>query len=173
MENRFRNIGKIVSSFGLKGELILQHHLGKKIAPAKIKVIFLEQKKDELLPYFLELARKKSDDELFIKLEGLDNKEEAAKFLRREVWLREEEFSQHAQKNNPIAWVGYRLFDGGKNLGEILEVIEQPQQILCRLEIGEKEVLVPVNEQTLDKIDHAGKRLLLNLPEGLLEVYLD
>ena len=173
MENRFRNIGKIVSSFGLKGELILQHHLGKKIAPAKIKVIFLEQKKDELLPYFLELARKKSDDELFIKLEGLDNKEEAAKFLRREVWLREEEFSQHTQKNNPIAWVGYRLFDGGKNLGEILEVIEQPQQILCRLEISEKEVLVPVNEQTLDKIDHAGKRLLLNLPEGLLEVYLD
>jgi 16S rRNA processing protein RimM len=172
VENRFRNIGKIVSGFGLKGEMILQHHLGKGISAAKIKVIFLEQKKAELLPFFLESARKKSDSELFIKLEGVDNKEETTKFLRREVWLTEEEFSRHAQKNNPIAWVGYRLFDGGENLGEILEVIEQPQQILCRLEISEKEVLVPVNEQTLDKIDHAGKRLLLNLPEGLLEVYL-
>ncbi len=59
-----------------------------------------------------------------------------------------------------------------KDLGEILEVIEQPQQILCRLEISEKEVLIPINEQTLEKIDHAGKKLLLNLPEGLLEVYL-
>ena len=172
MENRYRNIGKIVSSFGLKGELILQHHLGKKISPAKIKVIFLEQKKEELLPFFIESARKKSDDELYVKLEGLDNKEAALKFLRREVWLREEELSAHTQKNNPISWVGYRLFDAKKNLGEVLEVIEQPQQILCRLEINEKEVLIPINEQTLDKIDHPGKRLLLNLPEGLLEVYL-
>ena len=172
MESRFRNIGPIVSGFGLKGELILQHHLGKKIAPARIKVIFLEQKKDELLPYFVESAKKKSDDELLVKLEGLDNKEESAKFLRREVWLREEELNQHTQKNNPISWVGYCLYDGRKNLGEILEVIEQPQQILCRLEISEKEVLIPVNEQTLEKIDHAGKKLLLNLPEGLLEVYL-
>jgi 16S rRNA processing protein RimM len=172
MEKNYRNIGKIVSSFGLKGELILQHHLGKKISPAKIKVIFLEQKKDELLPFFLESARKKSENELFVKLEGLDNKEAVAKFLRREVWIREEELNRHAQKNNPIGWVGYHLFDGGKDLGEVLEVIEQPHQVLCRLEIHEREVLIPVNEETLEKIDHTGKRLLLILPDGLLEVYL-
>jgi 16S rRNA processing protein RimM len=171
-ENRYRNIGRIVSSFGLKGELILQHHLGKKISPVKIKVIFMEQKKEELLPFFLESARKKDDDELVVKLEGLDNKEEAVKYLRRDVWIREEELSMHMQKDNPIAWVGYHLFDGKRDLGEILEVIEQPQQILCRLEIQGKEVLAPVNEQTLNKIDHTGKRLFLALPEGLLEIYL-
>jgi 16S rRNA processing protein RimM len=137
-----------------------------------MKVIFLEQKKEELLPFFLESARKKSDDELYMKLEGLDSREEASKFLRREVWMREEELNQHTQKNNPIGWVGYRLFDGEKELGEILEVIEQPHQILCRIEINSKEVLIPVNEQTRNKIDHAGKRLLLTLPDGLLEIYL-
>jgi 16S rRNA processing protein RimM len=172
MEISYRNIGKIVSSFGLKGELIIQHHLGKKISPARIKVIFLEQKKDELLPFFLESARKKSDDELFVKLEGLDNKESAARFLRKEVWLKEEEMKLHAQKNNPIGWVGFHLLNGREDLGEILEVIEQPHQILCRLEISSREVLIPVNEETLDKIDHTGKKLLLTLPDGLLEVYL-
>jgi 16S rRNA processing protein RimM len=172
MENSYRNIGKIVSGFGLKGEMILQHHLGKKLAVPKLKVIFLEQKKDELIPWFVENARKKTDDELYLKLEGIDSKEAASKFIRREVWMKEAEVQANTHKNNPISWVGYRVLDQGRDLGEILEVIEQPHQVLCRLEIKFKEVLIPINEQTLDKIDHKTKSLLLTLPDGLLEVYL-
>lgn len=172
MEKSYRNIGKIVSVFGLKGDVIVLHHLGKKIAVSKIKVIFLEQKKDELLPYFIENIRKKGEDELFLKLEGVDSKEAATKFLRREVWLNEEEIQSHTQKNNPIAWVGYNILDRGKDLGPILEIIEQPHQVLCRLEIDTKEVLLPINEQTLEKVDHKNKTVLLSLPEGLLDVYL-
>jgi 16S rRNA processing protein RimM len=172
MENSYRNIGKIVSVFGLKGEMIVQHHLGKKIAVSKIKVIFLEQKKDELLPYFVDYIRKKGSDELYLKLEGIDSREAASKYLRKEIWLKEEEIQVHTQKNNPIGWVGYRVMDQGKDLGPVLEVIEQPHQVLCRLEIDAKEVLVPINDQTLEKVDHKGKALLLTLPDGLLAVYL-
>jgi 16S rRNA processing protein RimM len=172
MENNYRNIGKIASVFGLKGELIVQHHLGNKIAVTKIKVIFLEQKKEELIPYFVEAARKKGEDDLYLKLEGIDSKEAASKFIRREIWMKEEEVEKHTRKNNPIGWVGYRVVDQGKDLGPILEVIEQPHQVLCRLEIDGKEVLIPINEQTLEKIEHKTRTLLLNLPDGLLEVYL-
>ena len=172
MEKNYRNIGKIVSAFGLKGDVIVLHHLGKKIAVSKIKVIFLEQKKDELLPYFIENIRKKGDSELLLKLEGIDTKETATKFIRREVWLNEEEIQTHTQKNNPIGWVGYRILDQGKDLGPILEVIEQPHQILCRIEINTKEVLIPLNKQTLHRVDHKDKAVLLTLPDGLLEVYL-
>jgi 16S rRNA processing protein RimM len=172
MENSYRNIGKIVSGFGLKGEMIVQHHLGKKIAVSKIKVIFLEQKKEELLPYFVEAIRKKGEDDLYLKLEGIDSREAASKYLRREVWLKEEEIQAHTHKNNPIGWVGYRVVDQGRDLGPILEVIEQPHQVLCRLEIETKEVLIPINEQTLNKVDHKNRCVLLTLPEGLLEVYL-
>ena len=172
MEKTYRNIGKIVSAFGLKGDLIVLHHLGKKIAVSKIKVIFLEQKKDELLPYFIENIRKKGEGELLLKLEGIDSKEAATKFIRREVWLNEEEIITHTQKNNPIGWVGYRILDQGKDLGPILEIIEQPHQVLCRLEIDAKEVLIPLNEQTLHKVDHKDKTVILTLPDGLLDVYL-
>jgi 16S rRNA processing protein RimM len=172
MEKSYRNIGKIVSAFGLKGDMIVLHHLGKKIAVTKIKVIFLEQKKDELLPYFVEHIRKKADNELQLKLEGIDSKESATKFLRREVWLKEEEIQSHTDKSNPIGWVGYKIFDQGKELGPIIEVIEQPHQILCRIEIDHKEVLIPINEQTLNKVDHKNKTVLLTLPDGLLEIYL-
>ena len=172
MENNYRNIGKIVSVFGLKGEMIVQHRLGKKMAVSKIKVIFLEQKKEELLPYFVESARKKGDDELYLKLEEIDSKETASKYIRREVWMKEEEIMIHTSKNNPIGWVGYNIIDQGKDLGPILEIIEQPHQVLCRLEINGKEVLTPINEQTLVKVDHKSRNVLLTLPDGLLEIYL-
>lgn len=152
--------------------MIVQHHLGNKIAVTKMKVIFLEEKKDELLPYFIEAARKKSEDDLYLKLEGIDSKEAASKFMRREVWMKEEEVQIHTRKNNPIGWVGYCVVDKGIDLGNILEIIEQPHQVLGRLEIDSKEVLIPINDQTLEKIDHKTRRLLLNLPDGLLEVYL-
>jgi 16S rRNA processing protein RimM len=172
MAENYRNIGRIVSTFGLKGQLILVHHLGKKIAPVKIKTIFIEEKKGSFLPYFVEEAKIKSPEEVFLKLEGIDSKEAGAKLLRKDAWLREEEMSAHHSKTEPIHWVGYHLFDQNRELGPVLEVIVQPHQVLCRLEISEKEVLIPINESTLEKIDHVNKRLLLNLPEGLLEVYL-
>ena len=172
MANSYRNIGKIVSAFGLKGEMIVLHHLGKKISPSKIKVIFLEQKKDELLPHFVDQIKSKGQDELLLKLEGIDSRESATKYIRHDVWLREEEVQVHIQKNNPIGWVGYHLLDQGRDLGPVLEVIEQPHQVLCRLEMQTKEVLIPINEQTLEKVDHKSQNIMVTLPDGLLEVYL-
>jgi 16S rRNA processing protein RimM len=172
MEYNYRNIGKIVSGFGLKGDVVLLHHLGKKISVSKIKVIFLEVKKDELLPYFIESIRKKGDDELHVKLEGVDSREAVNKLIRKEVWLKEDEIQTHTQKNNPINWVGYQIIDQTRDLGAILEVIEQAHQVLCRLEIESREVLIPINEQTLKSVDHKNKSVFVELPDGLLEIYL-
>jgi 16S rRNA processing protein RimM len=54
----------------------------------------------------------------------------------------------------------------------VLEVIEQPLQILLRIEIDGKEVLIPINESTLVKVDHKGEKIYVDLPEGLLDIYL-
>jgi 16S rRNA processing protein RimM len=51
-------------------------------------------------------------------------------------------------------------------------VIEQPHQLLCRLEIESKEVLIPLNEAFLQKIDHRKKQVIVELPDGLLDIYL-
>jgi len=168
----YRNIGKIVSTFGLKGDLILQHRLGKKTSLKGLEVLYLEEKKDEMLPYFIESSKIKQDGELYIKLEGIDNKEIARKLNQKEVWLLEEDFAKYAGKSAPISLVGYHVISDDSDLGPILEVIEQPHQVLCRIELQGKEALIPLHEETLRKIDNKSKRVLVSLPEGLLDVYL-
>jgi 16S rRNA processing protein RimM len=172
MSNNYRNIGKLVAVFGLQGELVLLHRLGKKTSLKGLKTLFLEERKDELLPWFIETARIKSDEELYIKLEGLDTKETARRVVQKEVWLTEEDFAQYAGKSAPISMVGFRLFDGTTDLGEILEVIEQPHQVLCKIELeGGKEALIPIHGETLRKIDQKKRQVHVELPDGLLDVY--
>ena len=60
----------------------------------------------------------------------------------------------------------------GEDIGEILEVIEQPHQLLCRIDWKGKEALIPIHEESLVKIDKKNKIVVVNLPDGLLDVFL-
>ena len=165
--------GKLVAVHGLKGELILKHELGKKSSLKDVKAIFIEDKKDSFFPWFVESTRIKSDTEIFLTLEGIDTKEKAAKFSQKEIWLTEEDFKRLSAKSAPANLLGYTIINNKDRLSEILEVVEQPHQLLCRIEINKKEVLIPINESFLKKIDHKKKEVIVELPEGLLDIYLE
>ena len=164
-------IGKLVSTFGLKGELILKHHLGKKTSLKGLKAIFIEERKESFIPWFIEFTKIKSDEEIYIKLEGLENREQANKLTQKEIWFTEEDFKKYSAKTSPINLLGFSVIENENILGKILEVIEQPHQILCRIEINNKEVLIPLHEETIHKIDRKKQQVIVSLPPGLLEIY--
>lgn len=166
------SIGKLVATFGVQGDLILKHHLGKKTALKGLETLFIEDKKDELLPYFVETFKIKSDDELYVKIEGINTKESAQKLVQKQVWLVEEEFHKYAGKSAPISLLGFHMVQDDEDLGEILEVIEQPHQLLCRIDWKGKEALIPLHEETLQNIDKKKKIVRVTLPDGLLDVFI-
>ena len=86
------------------------------------------------------------------------------RFCAKDYWM----FFDHVTPIDDRAFVEGLEINGF----EILEVIEQPHQLLCRLDIKGKEVLVPLSENTLQKIDHRKKQVLVTLPDGLLDIYL-
>jgi 16S rRNA processing protein RimM len=169
--NHYFKIGKLAASHGLKGDLVLLHSLGKKTSLKGLQSIFIEEKKDSFLPYFVEWAKIKADNEVFIKLEGVDDKETARKLTPKEVWLAEEDFKKFAAKSSPIALLGFNIINEGEDLGEILEVIEQPHQVLCAILLNGKEALIPIHEDSLEKVDTKKRRVYVNLPDGLLDIY--
>jgi 16S rRNA processing protein RimM len=50
-------------------------------------------------------------------------------------------------------------------------VIEQPHQVLCSIIIDGKEVLIPIHVNSLEKVDKKKRKLFVNLPDGLLDIY--
>ena len=169
--SHYFKIGKLAASFGLKGELVLKHSLGKKTSLNGLEHIFIEEGKDNFMPYFLQSTNIKNDAEIFIKLEGIDTKESARKLTPREVWISEDDFKKFAAKAAPIAMLGFHLVNEEDDLGEIIEVIEQPHQILCAILLDGKEALIPIHEESLDKIDQKNRKVHVALPDGLLDIY--
>ena len=168
----YYKIGKLVSAFGLKGELILKHHLGKKTSLKGLQAIFIEERKESFIPWFIESTKIKSEDEVYLKIVDVNVREQAIKLTQKEVWIPEADFKKLSAKSSPINLLGYDVVEDGKVLGKILEVIEQPHQLLCRIDIEGKEVLIPLNEDTIRKVDKKALQVIVELPEGLLEIYL-
>ena len=164
-------IGKLAATFGVEGKLVLKHSLGKKTSLKGLETIFIEERKDSFLPYFIENTVIKSDTEIYLKLEGANTKEAARKLTQKEVWLAEDDFKKFAAKSSPISLLGFHIINEGEAIGEVLEVIEQPMQILCKVMINDNEALIPIHEATLQKIDKKKKQVHVQLPDGLLDLY--
>jgi 16S rRNA processing protein RimM len=165
-------IGTLVATHGLDGSLILRHALGGRTSFPEVEAFFIETTKDSFLPYFKVEAKARTSTETILRFDGVHTPERARGLLKKRVWLPAAQAREHTARNAPISLLGYQVVADGKDLCPVLEVIEQPHQILLRGEVGGKEVLLPLNESTLVEIDHEGLRVLLDLPDGLLEVYL-
>lgn len=165
------NIGKLVATFGVAGELILKHALGK-TQLKDVEAVFVEETRGSYLPYFVTSAKAKNSEELYIGLDGIRTKEAAHRLLAKNVWLLQEDFKKVVSSRSPIALIGYMVYNEGEPVGLVEEVIEQPHQVLLRVNLeGGKEALLPIHQETLDRIDRNKLEVHVTLPDGLLDVY--
>ena len=169
--NNYIHIGKVVAAHGLKGEVILKHELGRKTDFKNAEAVFIEIQSQHL-PFFNEKSIAKNQDETILKLEGVDTKEAALRLLQKRVWLTANDFEKLVSKKAPVNLIGFIVIENNKKLGEIVSVIKQPHQLLLEVHIDNKEVLIPLHNETLKKIDRKRKEVVVVLPEGLLDIYL-
>src|SRR5215217_5623525 len=102
-------IGKFVSTFGVKGELVLKHNLGKKTALKGLQALFIEERKERFIPWFVQSIRIKSADEVYVQLADVATREAALKLVQKEVWATETDFKTFAAKSSPINLLGYTI----------------------------------------------------------------
>ncbi len=58
------------------------------------------------------------------------------------------------------------------DLGPIIRIEEYPQQEIAVCIFNEKEVMIPLNPDFIESIDDVQKSILVSLPDGLIDVYL-
>ncbi|WP_448636141.1 ribosome maturation factor RimM [Pedobacter panaciterrae] len=69
---------------------------------------------------------------------------------------------------------GFVVFDETHGeLGEIIEVNEYPQQFVATVAYQSKEILFPLNDDMIVEIDEDEGTMLVDLPEGLLDIYIN
>ena len=166
-------IGKIVATHGLQGSLILNHIVGESDWLKKDDTLFIELRKGSHIPYFVTQAKGSNQEEYILQVEDVTTVEEAKKLVGKQVYVSEDILSKHAE-DSPLLWIGFNLVDKNRGgLGPIEDVMQAGAQWLAKLSYEGKEILIPLVSQMILDVNIRNKYIRMDLPEGLIEVYLE
>ena len=165
--------GKITKTHGLKGELTVKLDVANPADFKDLRYLLIEDR-GNLIPYFIE-SQKINGDKMFVQLQDVKKMEQAVVFLGKAVFLPNEmlpELDEDEFYYDEIK--GFKLVDVAKGeIGEISDVLEYPTQAVIQVMKDEKEILIPIHDDIIQKVDKKAKTLTVKAPEGLIDMYLN
>lgn len=166
-------LGKIVAVHGLQGAVVLKHNIQETDWLNKDDVLHIELQRDSLIPHFVEQVKGAKAGECIVMLDDLNDADKAKRLIGKNVYA-DEEMLRNTNVDSPLLYVGFNLVDKSKgSLGEITNVMQAGPQWIAQIMVEGKEVLIPLADDFILDVNMKNKFIRMDLPDGLLEVYLD
>jgi len=167
-------VGKIVRPYGRKGEILVKLDTDEPELYEGLESVFLEIK-GQPVPFFVNDSRLHKSLLLRMDLEDVNSIEEAEALVGRELFLPISTLP--VLTGNRFYYheiMGFEAIDEQHgNLGIIRNVNDmaaQPYFII--IHPSGKEILVPIHDDFLIKVDRTAKKIILRTPEGLVKLFL-
>ena len=166
-------LGYISRPHGLNGSMVLVLDVDFPNQYEKLKSLFVEVK-GQLVPYFIESLQIRPDKAV-IQLEEVDSEEKALGLKNSPVFLPltmlpslpEDKYYYHEI-------VGYQVQDVNEGaLGLVAEIIPMPMHNILVMDYQNQEVLIPVTDDVVTKVDKVNQVVYTALPDGLLDIYMN
>lgn len=166
-------LGKIAKKFSFKGEVLLYLDTDEPELYENMESVFVEFNKN-LVPFFIENSSLHKNDFLRVQFEDVDSEEEADSILNCDVYLPLNMLPKlSGNKFYFHEVIGFEIEDKRVGIfGKIVSINDSSAQPLFEVLNGEVEILIPMIDQFLVKIDRENKKVIMDLPEGLIEMYL-
>ncbi len=164
-------IGKALRSHGTGGELRIRVDQQLKSYIRKETYLFFDLDGSKV-PY--QITDVEDGNHFVISLQDVLNKKDSDILGNIEFYIPLESVKskhQHSPKNLRGKWDEYKILDlKSKETYVILRVEEFPQQLMAIINIHSKEILIPLSEPLISSIDKENKIILMEIPEGLLDL---
>jgi 16S rRNA processing protein RimM len=125
------------------------------------------------VPYKVTKFAEQDKDTFVIKLEDINTEPEAHALKGETIYCEESIYDDFFEEEENLSYlIDYSLIDPKLgNLGKITDVMENTFQPNLVVDYNNTEVLVPLAEELIVKIDDKKKEITLNVPDGLLDIY--
>lgn len=167
------HLGYIAKLHGYKGEVSLFLDVSNPLDYDSLDSIFIDID-NHLTPFFIESIKLKQKGFAAIRLEGVNDENTARNLLRKNVYLPEKILPELDGINfYDHEVVGFKIID--KSYGEVgilKGVIDLEVNPLLQVMNGTKEVLIPLLDGLVTKVDREKQELNIVAPEGLIDLYL-
>jgi len=175
-------IGFVSKAKGLKGalkisfEAFFYDYLEHPDSP--VPTHFFLPFNNAFIPYFIEHLA--ADAHIpTVKFEEVDTRTQAEKLSHKAVFFDKELLEKYQiDTSDEEYWdylIGYTLVNSNNELvvGKVVSIVYLPAHELLQTYQDGREILVPLNEALITNINEAEQRIHLDIPDGLLEVFLD
>ncbi len=165
--------GKITKTHGLKGEITVKLDVANPGDFKDLRYVLIEDR-GNLIPYFIE-NQKINGDKMIVQLQDVKKVEQAVAFMGKAVFLPNELMPELEDDDFYFQEiVGFKMVDVLKGeIGEISDVLEYPTQAVIQVMKDGKEILIPIHDDIIQKVDKKAKILIVKAPEGLIDMYLN
>jgi 16S rRNA processing protein RimM len=166
-------LGKIVSKFSFKGELLIKLDTDEPQSYLNTESVLVDFHK-KLIPFFIEKSSLHKSDLLRVKFEDVDTEEDADELINLSVYLpltelpelEEDQFFYHEV-------IGFKAIDDVYGeIGNISTVQDFGPQAIFVIQKEEREILIPVNDEFIQRLDKTNKTIYFTTPDGLIDLYL-
>jgi len=166
-------LGKVVKKYSFKGEVIIKLDTDEPELYQDLEYVYLEIGKS-LIPYFIKKSILQKFNQLRVDFEDVTSETDADNILKTDVYL-PLEFLPELTGNQFYFHevIGFTLEDENFGaVGKIKAINDKTAQALFIVEKDDKEILIPMVDDFIKKIDRKNKKVIVNTPKGLIEMYL-
>lgn len=158
-------IGRIGKAHGVHGEVTFQF-TDDVFDRADADYLILEVD-GILVPFFMEEYRFRSDNVALVKFCDIDTQQRATELTHSDVWFPRSLTPADDDALTLASLVGFELVEasGTVPIGRIAAIDDTTANVLFELEDG---TLIPASDELITDIDTSSKRIIMNIPEGLL-----
>ncbi len=166
-------LGKIVKKFSFKGEVLVKLDTDEPEIYENMESVLVAFG-NSLIPFFIAKSGLHKSNLLRIQFEDVSTEEEANKLLGTELYLPLSMLPKlSGNKFYYHEVIGFTILDSNHgNIGSIKAVNDTTAQALFEVDFNGKELLIPINDDIIKKVDRAAKTIHVETPEGLIELYL-
>lgn len=166
-------LGKIAKKFSFKGEVLIYLDTDEPEMYEDLESVFVEFNKN-LVPFFIENAQLHKNDFLKVRFEDVDNEEKADELIGREIYLPLSMLPKlEGNKFYYHEVIGFDVIDKRLgNIGKIVSINDSAAQPLFEIDKDGIEILIPMIDDFIIEVNRNNKSIILNTPEGLVDLYL-
>jgi len=163
-------LGEVTKTHGLKGEVIIHLDTDDPDKYNELESMFLLMA-GKLVPFFIESSHVQGTSTR-VKIEDIDDVESATRLIGMPVYLplslleATEGYYYHEL-------IGFDVLFDGKAIGKLTEIYDQEMNPLFAFDCSGHEVLVPFQDQFVQSVDKAARQIVISLPDGYLDIYLN
>lgn len=128
------------------------------------------------VPFYAESVRPKGTTSYLVKLDGVNDVEEAGKFVNKAIYgLRRDLVDYYDVPEEEIVFdsdlIGYDVEDVELGyVGKVIDIDDSTINTLLVVDGSDGDIYIPYNEDFIDAIDDENSKIIMDLPEGLVHL---